>query len=91
MINNPVGVHTAHVSTTDNEIADRISCIKCEADVPTEIELIFQDYPELRSCQRFMPNAELVSHVMGALLRAPCVNLLELSRRILASPGKSII
>lgn len=90
MINNPVGVHTAHVSTTDNKIADRISRIESEANLASEMPLVFQDFPQLRSCRRFVPSAELVSHITDILLQKSYVDPLEVSRLILAAPGKII-
>lgn len=91
MINNPVGINVAHITSKDNEIADRISRITCESDVLTNINILKQEFPELDSCPRFVPSAELVSLVLDTLLQKKSVDPLEVSRRILSQPGRIIM
>ena len=88
MINNDVGINAAHIDTKRNEIADRISRIKRESNAIPEFQHLMQDFPQLRSCSRFHPSAELVSLVMDALLQERSIDPLEASRRVLAGLGK---
>ena len=88
MINNPVGTNVDHVTSEDNEIADRISRIASEAVLLTEMDKIYKDHPSLRSCARFYPSAELISLIMEALSTKKFTNPLTASRRVLAAPGK---
>ena len=88
MINNPVGINVAHVTSKDNEIADRISRIISETMLLTEMQKIYKNYPRLRSCQRFIPSAELTSLILDTLSEKKFVDPLPRSRRILAAPGK---
>ena len=88
MINNPVGTNVDHVTSEDNEIADRISRIASEAVLLTEMDKICKDYPSLQSCARFHPSAELTSLIMEALSTKNFTNPLTVSRRVLADPGR---
>ena len=88
MINNPVGINVDHVTSKDNEIADKISRIKSELVLLTEINKIYKDHPSLRSCQRFHPCAELKLLVWETLLAKKFIDPLEVSRSVLATPGK---
>ena len=88
MINNPVGINVDHVTSKDNKIADEISRIESELVLLTEMKKIYKDHPSLRSCQRFHPCAELKSLIMETLLAKKFIDPLEISRRILATPGR---
>lgn len=88
MINNPVGIWAGYINTHDNVIADRISRILSETHLTAEMSKLFQEFPELRTCRRFHPSSELISLIMQALLTDKFVNPLELSRKILAAPGR---
>ena len=88
MINNPVGINVDHVTSKDNKIADEISRIESELVLLTEMQKIYKDHPSLRSCQRFHPCAELKSLIMETLLAKKFIDPLEISRRILATPGR---
>ena len=87
MVNNPVGINVDHVTSKDNEIADRISRVKSELALLTEMQKKYKDHPSLISCQRFHPCAELKSLIWETLLARKFVDPLEASRRILATPG----
>ena len=91
LINNPVGINIDHVTTKDNEIADRISRIKAETNTLVDMHKIFQDYPELRCLPRFQPSQELISLIMDTLLTNKYVDPLTVSRRVLADPGRLIM
>ena len=88
MINNPVGIWAGHVSTHANIIADRISRILTESHLPFEMSKLFQEHPDLKHLRRFHPSAELISHVMEALLTDNFVDPLQTSRQLLANPGR---
>ena len=88
MINNPVGIWAGHVSTHPNIIADRISRILIESHLPFEMSKLFQEHPDLKHLRRFHPSAELISHVMEALLTDSFVDPLQTSRQLLANPGR---
>ena len=88
MINNPVGINCEHVTSKDNEIADKISRIPSERALPSEMQVVYKEHPSLTYCQRFHPSAELKSLILATLLTRSFVDPLELSRTILASPGE---
>ncbi len=88
MINNPVGTNVEHVTSEDNEIADKISRIKSESALLTAMQQICQEHPSLSYCQRFLPSAELISLILDTLSTRNFVDPLQLSRRILAAPGR---
>ena len=88
LINNPVGINVTHVTSEQNEIADRISRIESEAALLAEMKPIYQAHPSLAYCQRFHPSAELKSLILDTLLTKNFIDPLTLSRRALASPGR---
>ena len=87
MVNNPVGINVDHVTSKDNKIADIISQVKSELALLTEIQKCYKDRPSLRSCQCFCPSAELKLLIWETLLAEKFIDPLEVSRRILATPG----
>jgi len=88
MINNNVGINVAHITTKDNVIADRISRVKRETNILPELTSLFQDFPQLKSCNRFLPSAELISLVMQTLLQESVPDPILASRQALCTPGK---
>ena len=66
----------------------QISRIPTESHLPFEMSKLFQEYPDLKHLRRFHPSAELISHVMDALLTDNFVDPLQISRQLLANPGK---
>jgi hypothetical protein len=89
MINNPVGINVDHVTTKDNVVADRISRIKQYTDTIPDFQSLLQDFPQLSSCNRFHPSAELISLVMDVLLQRNSVDPLQASRQLLADLGRT--
>ena len=89
MIQNPVGICTGRVTMEENFIADGISRVENSQDADSFFHSLVQDFPLLRSCQRFHPSAELVSSVTHILLQKQSVDPLRLSRRILEHLGRS--
>ena len=88
MINNPIGISVDRVTTSDNVVADRISRVCSESHIAHEMLSLRQEFPQLQSCQRFQPNAELTSLILETLLTKKYVDPLLASRRVLASPGR---
>lgn len=91
MMDNHVGIHVDHITTKDNEIADRISRIDHETNSNTYFASIVQDFPQLKSCRRFHPSPELVSSVMEVLLRKKSFDPLAARDNILSNLGRSTI
>jgi hypothetical protein len=90
LIDNPVGLQIARVSTTDNVIADRLSRIPNSSALPAAFPSLAQDHAVLRGCRQFQPNAELISAIMAALLAHASPPPVDLSRRLLTNPGSYI-
>lgn len=88
MINSPVGVDTGYINTKKNIIADRISRWKKETNALLNFDVLMQDYPQLRCCQRFHPSSELLSLIKDALLSKRLVNPLEVRELLLKNPGR---
>ena len=91
MINNHVGINIGHVTTKDNVIADRISRIKKETNTLPDFEKLTQDFPQLTSCRRFHPSAELVSAITAILLQEKSFDPLEARDSILEKLGQNTI
>ena len=79
-----------HVTTKANVIADRISRIKKEANLLPEFTTLLQEFPQLTSCQRFHPSAELVSSVTAVLLQEKSFDPLAVAGDILNRLGNNI-
>ena len=90
MMNNPVGIHTAHVTTTKNIVADRISHIKRETNSMLAFQSILQDCPELNGCMRFQPSAALISLLMDAISQKKFIDPMEVNATLLSNPGRII-
>ena len=90
MINNPVGINPSWVSTKVNVISDEISRMKKETNSVRDFVKIIQAYPELRGCKRFQPSAELISHIMDAILQTKCIDPMQVNQCILSNPGQII-
>lgn len=90
MINNDVGLHTGHITTKDNVIADRLSRIDNETNISHEFTTISQEYPVLAGCKRFLPSAELISHILDAILQKKYLDPLTINKSILTNPGQII-
>jgi hypothetical protein len=91
MINNPVGISVAHITTKHNVIADRISRIKRETNTIPEFSSLLQDFPQLKSCKRFHPSNELISLIMDVLLQKNIIDPLAASRQLLSDLDKTFI
>jgi len=90
MMNNNVGLHTGHITTIKNVIADRISRIKRETNSMRGFTSILQDYPALAGCKRFQPSAALISHLTDAILQKKFIDPMAVNASILKNPGQII-
>lgn len=59
MIDTPISINAAYVSTKDNKIADEISWIKKLINLIPSIAQNFQEFPQLKCCRRFPPSASV--------------------------------
>ena len=91
MINNPVGISVAHITTKHNVIADRISRIKRKTNTIPEFSSLLQDFPQLKSCKRFHPSNELISLIMDILLQKNIIDPLAASRQLLSDLDKTFM
>ena len=91
MMNSNVGLSVGHVTTKDNEIADRISRIKRESDLVPHFDTLVKAFPQLKSCRRFQVPQELVSSLTAILLQENTIEPLEIRDRVLAGVGKHTI
>jgi len=89
-MNNNVGIHTAHITTTKNVIADHISRIKRKTNSMRGFSSILQDYTVLAGCKRFQPSAVLISHLTDAISQKKFIDPMEVSASILSNPGQLI-
>ena len=83
MMNNSVGFHTGHVTTTNNVIADRISRIKHKTQSMLQFKSLIQEYPELAGCKRFRPSVVLISSIMDAILLKKFVDPVAINNELL--------
>lgn len=87
LINNPLGLCTARISTSENKIADEISRLKAEKDSLDFFSSLVQSHPQLHGCRRFHPSKELLSGITEVLLTGKLADPLALNKTILANPG----
>lgn len=91
MINNPLGLSTARITTEDNIIADAISRATMGANSRTFFESLASSHPQLRGCARFQPSQELLSAITQTLLTGKLDDPLSLRHIVLENPGSFII
>ena len=88
MIGNPIGINVEYVNTKDNIIADKISRIDKATHALAFFHSLVQEYPQLKSCRRFHPSAELLSHITAALLQGNLLDPLALGQQLRKNSGK---
>jgi hypothetical protein len=88
MLNNDVGILTAYINTKANVIADQLSRIKRDTNSLRCFRSLVQDFPALAGCRRFLPSAELISHIMDAISQRKLINPLTVSACIRRNPGQ---
>ena len=90
MMNNNVVLHTVHITTVKNGIADRILHIKRETSSMRGFTSILQDYPALAGCKHFQPSAALILHLIDAILQKKFIDPMAVNASILKNPGQII-
>ena len=88
MLNNDVGILTAYINTKANVIADRLSRIKRKTNSMRGFCSLVQNFPALAGCRRFLPSAELISHIMDAISQRKLIDPLTVSACIRKNPGR---
>ena len=89
MINNPVGLNSAHISSEDNIVADEISRINRASNADSYFRSLTQRFPELAGCRRFHPSSELISMIMAAICQQSFADPVTASRRLLSDLGRT--
>jgi hypothetical protein len=75
------------MDTKTNVIADGISRIPSELDLPHKFPLLLAQAPGLHGCQRYHPNAALTLLIVDVLLQNDCMDPLLVSRQLLTNQG----
>jgi len=86
MINNPLGLSTARITTKDNVIADAISR-STDNNSQLFFESLASSHPQLRGCVRFQPSQELLSVITTILSTGKVDDPLRLNQLVLENPG----
>jgi len=89
VLDNPVGNDIAHVTSEDNDLADRISRFKSNSHSLRGIAPLIQDFPRLRGCERYHPSSQLISSIMDAILRKKLLDPLTVNREALTTPAST--
>ena len=87
LLDQGAGYRFGRVDTKTNVIADGISRILSKLSLSHKFPLLLAQAPSLLGCQRYHPNAALISSIMDALLRNDCTDPLSVSRQLLTDPG----
>lgn len=98
LMNSKLGINAQWLSTQDNFIADDISRLKkiflqqnpTSQHPSIDYSLIFQKYPQLKTCKKFVPSDELISCLEHCLLRRSCPPLERISKLKQSELGKLI-
>lgn len=98
LMNSRLGINSKWLSTKDNFIADDISRLKqlLLEQNPTnpypsiEYSILFQRYPQLQTCKRFVPSDDLISCIEQILLERSCPSLEQINKLKQAGLGKLI-
>jgi hypothetical protein len=98
LMNSRLGINSKWLSTKDNFIADDISRLKqlLLEQKPTnpypsiEYSILFQTYPQLQTCKRFVPSNDLISCIEQILLERSCPSLEQINKLKQAGLGKLI-
>ena len=91
LLNNGAGYHFGRVNTKFNTIADGLSCILSEHLLTRDFPLLLVQAPSLDCCWGFLPNAELISWIVVALLQRDCVDPLTASKPLLTNQGSFLL
>ena len=83
-----MGYHFGRVDTKSYVIADVISRIPSKSSLSHDFPILLSQAPSLLGCQRFLPNAAIVSLIVDILLRTASLDPLNASRQLLTNPGR---
>jgi hypothetical protein len=72
MARSPLGLNGAYINTKENIIADAITRPAKGLSTQSHLDSLLVRFPELQSCQRFEPHADLLDMICSAL----CTNCL---------------
>ena len=89
MLNNCLGVKSAHIGGVDNILPDSLSRINSNKNATT-LPHIFQKIPWLASCQQFHLSQELISCLLLVLLHGHAPGLTKLEMLGHFAPAKGI-
>jgi hypothetical protein len=98
LMDSRLGINAEWLSTHENYIADDISRLKklflqsnpTSQHPSIDYSIIFQKYPQLKTCKRFVPSEELISCLEHCLLQRSCPSLERINRLKQSSLGKLI-
>lgn len=89
MIDNPVHFKVTHIATDNNVVADKISRVDSESDLPRVITLLKQEHPDLDGCHRSQLTSSQISLLMEILLQGECIDPIAVSRQLLTALEKT--
>jgi hypothetical protein len=88
LLDQGVGYRFGRINTKSNVIADGILRILSESSLPHEFPLLLAKAPSMLGCQRFHPNAALISSIVDILLQTTCTDPLTASKQLLTDPRR---
>ena len=91
MITSPLGLSGDYIQGVDNVIADSISRVYSNTNEIPSYDSLLQNFPQLRTYQRFQPSPEFLSLIYLALLLEPSKELQLPSKLGHFTPGSNII
>ena len=75
MINNPIGIRAEHIAGELNILADAISRTYSSSFSKLSFDKLFQEFPQMKSWNRFHPSQELLSAIYLGLLEGQDLGL----------------
>jgi hypothetical protein len=90
MINSPVGIYTDYINTKDNIIADEISRFEKLQLMLSKMSNLYQRFPSLGACRRFIPSPDLFSYIKDCLLQKQLTDPLIVRKLVQENPGRIV-
>jgi hypothetical protein len=87
-INSPVGIDSGYINTKANIIADEISRFQKRQSILLKMSELYQRFPSLGACRRFLPNPNLISYIKDCLLQRQLTDPLTIRRLVQGNPGR---
>ena len=89
LVNSRLGINAKWLSTTENEIANKISRLKRESENSHfDFSSLQQRFQELKDCRRFQPSPELLSLTYRCVLNQKSPGLKEIQKMKLKGLGR---